>query len=276
MGLNLENVPEKGHFTIAEIAERWEVPESNVEYFIMEKGLRLAAYTRHLGINGLLVNLDTKDMIDIFFEVQKFLHTPSPEVTLARGLIFYQLTNTEMVFSDQKVVLPQLDPNKQEFPKYLYASGLLPESGYPLICTATLFDKQCAFFLANYSIDLDTGDYSDLAFFGVNKKIFRYISKEERDRFEKEYGITAETENVDLQVEALDYPLSSEVLKKLQAQINVVIREFPAWKDSVGVENIQNTESLPAWIKERTSANTREVEIIKKGLIEQFPELKKR
>jgi hypothetical protein len=70
--------------------------------------------------------------------------------------------------------------------------------------------------------------------------------------------------------------VSSNILKELQNQIDLIINKYPAWRDQIGIENIQNSENLMAWIKEHTLAKTREAEIIKKGLLERFPELKKR
>ena len=146
MGSNLTNVPVKGHFTISEIAVRWEVDESVVEYCILEKGLRLAAYTRDLGITGLLVNPVIKDSMAIVAELAKFVIKTHEEIQLnkAGGSLFgYKLENTEIEFSQQNVLTPNFSLGDREYPKYLY---LAPESGLPIICTAKLFNGQLVFF----------------------------------------------------------------------------------------------------------------------------------
>jgi hypothetical protein len=279
MELNLNNVPEKGHFTISEIAERWEVDESVVEHFIREKSLRLAAYTIDLGIAGLLVNLEARAEMELTHELAKFtLETVEKLNTnkAAGSLFVYRIENSEMELSPEHILTRH--DNYHDYPKYLY----FPD--YPFIASdfnmsityvATLFDKSRVFFLSTYNIEFETGNYFNFGFFAIRKKIFRYITKEERDRFESECQISGITDVNGISKNE-DDNYSSKILTDLISKANQIIREYPTWRDKTGIENIQNTESLMTWIVSLTNANTRDAELIKKLLIEQFRELKKR
>lgn len=218
MGLNLDNVPEKGHFTISEISERWKVDKSVVEHFVFEKGLRLAAYTRDLGIAGLLVSPEGRPNMEFIGELGNFLIKTCEDIQLnkAGGSLFpYELRNKEITFSEENVRTPNTILSKQEYPKYLYLHFGLDKQSLPIIATANLFGGHSVFILADYKIDVITGNYFDLVFFAIRKKIFKYITREERDRFEKEYGITTETENVEQKVSAKAENKMLEVIQTL-------------------------------------------------------------
>jgi hypothetical protein len=68
--------------------------------------------------------------------------------------------------------------------------------------------------------------------------------------------------------------ITSKYLIDLQNRINHLEKKFPLWKETQGT--IQNAGNLQDWIKAETGSDTREVELIKKALIEIFPELKRR
>ncbi len=216
MGLNLENVPEKGHFTIAEIAERWEVDDSVVEYFIFEKGLRLAAYVRDLKTNCFLIAREKGIDADIVMELGAFTRETcdnfSPNQTSGIAPT-YELINTEKEVLSKHLILPGWPYSHHELPKYIYYI-YWPNS--PFTPMAELFDGLVLLFLESFNhVDLDTKNISQLVFKLLKAEMFKYITKEERDRFELEYGISIETKSIQQQVSKKTENKQRRVIKAL-------------------------------------------------------------
>lgn len=68
--------------------------------------------------------------------------------------------------------------------------------------------------------------------------------------------------------------ITSTYLADLQSRADHLVTKFPEWKKTQ--DKVQNTGNLIYWIKEETSSNTREADILKTALAEKFPELKKK
>ncbi len=204
MKLNLDNVPEKDNFTISEIAGRWDVDESVVEHFISDKSLRLAAYTKDLDIGGFLVNLNASTRGYLNNKLARFTWETIEKtgVGYAVGQRYKCIIEgTDFKLPSEQVMT--IFSHYDDYPKYLYLPKYpfqTSEIKWPLTYQAGLFDGSAAYFIADFNVDFVTGSTSNFVLYVVRNDFFKYITKEERDRFEREYGITTETENVQKEV----------------------------------------------------------------------------
>jgi len=217
MGLKLNNLPEKDFFTIEEIADRWSCGVDTVNHYIFEsKILRTAIKTKDIGLTSFSVH----DNQFTFLELGGFVAKVYDECVYSTGVFIFidKLLTSENKGNKLKenvdeINLPQLIETavrSSEMPKFMYQ--IQPELlNYDVLCESIknpyrgtinnpyMENKYLKFYLS--VMDFEGNRY--LLVDPLREKIiptfpykFNIISREERDRFENEFGITEETKNV--------------------------------------------------------------------------------
>jgi hypothetical protein len=238
MGLNLKNLPEKDFFTIDEITERWGCDLETVMHYIYDrKILRFATKTdqhfTHLNgesIQDLTAAIKLIDEVlpeSIVSFVDKayagYLYSRCIDKN-SKGLGFFlgSKVSDDLEITSYTNEIDQGSPNvskisSAQLPKFLYQddehvfennrftpAGL--DARYDLYSiTVRDFKNNCyLLFQPEFKVIHITHPF-----------LFDIITKEERDRFEKEHGITTETENVQKEVGKKTENKMLEVIKAL-------------------------------------------------------------
>jgi hypothetical protein len=202
MKLNLNKLPEKNYFSIEDICERWTCDIETINHYIYDqKILYLGLNVKNIKVTSLLMFTDenTEYLNEIFTLAR---HLIDPFDTSQKNIDIPTHTNDETA---QKLISElKLDCCRKykvpvkEMPKFLYE---IPQDNLLLIFNDNLLD-------ATYvtARDLDNRKYI-MTPQPIRRRLrllkhgmFNVISREERDRFEAEYGITERTQSVRKQV----------------------------------------------------------------------------
>jgi hypothetical protein len=244
MKLNLDNLPEKDFFTIDEIAKRWECDLGIVKDYIFEqKKLRLAIKTdQYLNFK----RIRNKEMRQNYTVLIKIIDEVLPESVFSfvdKAYVRYAyIRGTEKeeefgkelghlsiseVSKDSEITkylneINQSSPNASkisiaQLPKYLYQENehVFEEDRFK--------SKDCNFD-ARYNLysitvrDLENNCYllyqPEINIIHITHPfLFDIITKEERDRFEKEFEITEDTKSVQQQVSKKTENLQLELMQ---------------------------------------------------------------
>lgn len=275
MGFKLDDHYEKDYFTVEELAKQWDCTAKDIDYLINETGeLRLGMKVDESfdvnfiqicaddDINELVKYIERKFNDDLqkkrHFVPRLFIRCGSGIAQKIYNMLPAAPTQTEVFDEEPKYVYEdmlyqvQINDNVDKMgkfaPSYISVLGLHGQR----------------YLLGNVHLDA-------VVFSRLYKVDFRIITREERDRFVNEHSVNIETSTTPTTVGG---DITSKYLSELQIRINHLEKKFPQWKASQKI--VQNAGNLQDWIKAETGSDTREVEMIKKALIEIFPELKKR
>jgi len=188
--LNLDKFPEKSCFTYQEIAERWSRDVRYIEQLIDDELLRTAVKLEELPIVGLVINIEDLEDDHDFSTVTTI---SMREWTGFELLPEQDMLPLDMDIKNAKIEIPTenlitkseaLRSENRNDLKHLY---FLPGSMLPL----TTFRGDKVLLIHKILPFTALEKIEDIWLGIINKKFFKYITKDERDRFEKENGITA-------------------------------------------------------------------------------------
>ena len=234
MNIKLENLPEKDYFSFEEIAERWSCDLETIYHYIYEKKiLHPGLSTKKNGIY-FAISLDNenypeyKKIHDIVCGLDKW----EGETNFPRRIDITPKKNDEYVQeifdSLNQGLLEQNRISGKKLPSFLYQ---LPSElvGIPLIDN----DKLMMEGKDTYGCYISARDITDKRYFffawrrspcvyPITPTMFNLIPKEERDRFEKEYGIIEKTEDVQKRVSA---KTEHKYLELIQVFVDILLKD---------------------------------------------------
>ena len=206
MKIDLKKLPEKDYFSFEEIAERWSCELETIYHYIYEKRILYPAIsTIKEGINAVCSRSDENyseyeklskllyGMVDLGKEIPHRIVIPLKD---------NNRTIQEMIDSINFEPLKQCYVWGKRLPSFLYQvpSELIPYpdgTNYRMMMEGK---NTWGFYIS--ARDISGKRYTLLSHlntprvYPVTPKMFNLIPKEERDRFEKEYGITENSVNV--------------------------------------------------------------------------------
>jgi hypothetical protein len=199
VALNLNSLPEKEYFTFDELAARWHCELSTVDQFIGQNILRPTAIIKELPIAGLIINVENLDKENFFYMSSVFnivdgalaFNDQEQDILPIQGEYeVNEISALKVVSKDQVLVKEELEQYRCLYFSPDYYQTLLTFGGEKVLCVE--------------SVDHDRGNntLSNVTMGRLNRKYFNYITKLERNRFEKEYGITSDTTDIKKEVSA--------------------------------------------------------------------------
>jgi hypothetical protein len=275
MGFKLDDHYEKDCFTVEELAKQWDCTSKDIDYLINEtRELRLGMKVDDHVDTCLTQIIPEADIYELMKYTQHKFNDDRQEKDFRLLIIDYYIEGLEGFGEIVTIMSALLGMPKtvDEEPMYIYEDILNP------IYIKGSIDKEGYIpsyisvqgFLGQRYILTDIRQGSSIIFGRLLKSDFRYITREERDRFIKKHSNSDEISTIGV----VGGGINSKVLTDLQNRINHLEKKFPEWRKTQ--KKVQNVGNLQDWIKAETGSDTREVEMIKKALIEIFPELKKR
>jgi hypothetical protein len=231
VGLNLSNLPDKGHYSFKEIADRWECDKSTLNHYIYDlEILRVAVQASSIkSIHLLLYGFSVPGAAEAILGAltrndQGYLEASNETMPIDPRFIFIDEKDSPKIIN--------YFHNDKEFPDYFY---LIPgfvfsekelevgDSEDGITVFIETFKGARAYIVDSYSYNElepneDVGGYimdsscynelenkmerecSNICFNAIYQNRFTIITKEERDRFENKYGITSETESVQKEI----------------------------------------------------------------------------
>jgi hypothetical protein len=225
--LDLNRLPEKDYFSFSEIAERWECDTSLIQHYIFEqKSLRIAAHYRPSDQHRLLPISYFNGQHNFIGEcIWEVVNSNPPPYRIRRPYFenfvnfnFTEITNLNLL---EVPLFNQVDEETQFVFLYLDTDSL--SGADPGLIEAKLVreeyeDYGSKFYSENNSkcylmLQFEEKGKTLFAFDFIPLKEFLYITKTERDRFEKEFEITKDTKSVQQQVSKKTENLQLELMQ---------------------------------------------------------------
>jgi hypothetical protein len=276
MGFKLDDHYEKDFFTVQELAKQWDCTSKDIDYLINETGeLRLGMKvddrlvtcvypaSNESDIQSLLRCIYHED--DVFGKV-RLNHAVTMDTideALQRSL------SSALDKTEDGCCAAKLNYVYKDRLVCYYSNQIRDKKGKSMRAYITIQDLSGKrYVLMDIS---ETDKISNRITFGRLYEVeFSVIPREERDRFVMEHSGNIGSSAIPTLAGG---SITSKYLNELQIRINHLEKKFPQWRTTQKI--VQNAGNLQDWIKTETGSDTREVELIKKALIEIFPELKK-
>jgi hypothetical protein len=280
MGFKLDDHYEKDCFTVEELAKQWDCTSKDIDYLINEtRELRLGMKVDDHVDTCLTQIIPEADIYELMKYTQHKFNDDRQEKDFGLLIIDCDIEGLEGFGEIVTIMSALLGTPKtvDEEPRYIYEDilnpiyikGSIDKEGY----TPSYISVQG--FLGQRYILMDSRQGGSIIFGRLLKSDFRYITREERDRFVREHsGGISQKEVNGYRPNIANSGITSEYLGDLQSRVDHLAKKYPKWKESQ--RKVQNSGNLIEWIMSETKSKTREAEIIKVALIEKIPELKKR